>query len=104
MEKINYINASELKHLIDLDKNEIQLIDIRESYELETDGHTNSIHIPMGELIDRISEIPEANKVVFHCGSGQRSSNILNFMLMNGLYKHNYYSLEGGFKAWSAIS
>ncbi len=104
MKEINYINVTDLKQLINQKENEVQLIDIRESYELETDGRTNSIHIPMGELIDRISEIPDASKVVFHCSSGQRSSNILNFMLMNDLYKRNYYSLEGGFKAWSAIS
>jgi rhodanese-related sulfurtransferase len=104
MEDINYINATALKQLIDHHENELQLIDIRESYELETDGHANSIHIPMGELMDRLSEISKTKKVVFHCSSGQRSSNILNFMLMNNLYQHNYYSLEGGFKAWLAIS
>tara|TARA_B100001057_G_scaffold272519_1_gene272844 strand:- start:490 stop:804 length:315 start_codon:yes stop_codon:yes gene_type:complete len=104
MEEVNYMDATDLKQLIDHNENEVQLIDIRESYELETEGLTKSIHIPMGELIERLSEIPENKKVVFHCSSGQRSSNILNFMLMNNLYKENYYSLEGGFKAWSAIN
>tara|TARA_B100001287_G_scaffold57375_1_gene45660 strand:- start:22360 stop:22674 length:315 start_codon:yes stop_codon:yes gene_type:complete len=104
MEVINYIDAIDLKKLIDHNQNEVQLIDIRENYELVNEGKTDSIHIPMGELINRLSEIPKAKIVVFHCSSGQRSSNILNFMLMNGLYKDNFYSLEGGFKAWSSIN
>ena len=76
----------------------IQLIDIRESYELETEGKSDAIHIPMGELVDRINEIPLKDKVVFHCSSGKRSLNMLNFLLMNGMYKENYYYLEGGYR------
>ena len=99
---INLISTKELKSLID-NNEAVQLVDIREKYELEIDGESNAIHIPMGELIDRLDEIPSSEKVVFHCSSGQRSANILNFMLMNNLHKNNYFSLEGGFKAWLEV-
>ena len=100
--KINTISPSELKLLFDSNAS-VQLIDIREKYEIEIDGKTNSIHIPMGDLVDRLDEIPFHEKIVFHCASGQRSSNMLKFLQMNNLYKENYYSLEGGFKAWLEI-
>jgi rhodanese-related sulfurtransferase len=99
---INLISAVELKSLVD-NNEDFQLIDIREKYELENEGKSNALHVPMGELIDRLDEISSTKKVIFHCSSGQRSSNILNFMLMNSLHKNNYFSLEGGFKAWLEI-
>lgn len=99
---INTITASSLKILIE-NNEDFQLVDIRELYELEIEGKSEATHIPMGELIDRFSELSSDRKVIFHCSSGQRSSNILHFMVMNGMYKDNFYSLEGGFKAWLEI-
>ena len=35
------------------------LIDLRENYELEIDGKVDySIHIPLGEIVDRLNELP----------------------------------------------
>tara|TARA_B100000683_G_scaffold4670_1_gene5011 strand:+ start:2798 stop:3118 length:321 start_codon:yes stop_codon:yes gene_type:complete len=76
-----------------------QLVDIREPYELEIDGVSNAIHIPMGELVNRLDEIPNDSNVVFHCSSGKRSTSMMHFLQMNKLCKDNYYSLEGGFQS-----
>jgi rhodanese-related sulfurtransferase len=87
-----------------LSKTNIQLlvVDIREDYEIQIDGKLNgSIHIPLGDLINRLNELPVDRQIIFHCNSGSRSENILNFLIMNGLYKDNYFNLEGGFKAIS---
>ena len=51
-------------------------------------------------LMHRLNELKEDVPVVFHCRSGKRSANILTYMKMNGLYKENYYNLEGGIVAW----
>lgn len=76
-----------------------QLVDIREPYELEIEGASNAIHIPMGELVNRLDEIPNDSNIVFHCSSGNRSINMMHFLQMNKLCKNNYYSLEGGFQS-----
>lgn len=76
-----------------------QLVDIREPYELEIEGVSNAIHIPMGELVHRLNEIPSDSNIVFHCSSGKRSKSMLHFLQMNKLCKKNYYSLEGGFQS-----
>ena len=76
-----------------------QLVDIREPYELEVEGASNAIHIPMGELVNRLDEIPKDSNIVFHCSSGKRSINMMHFLQMNKLCKNNYYSLEGGFQS-----
>ena len=93
------ISSDELKALIQ-NKSDISIIDIRELYEIENDGKLDSsIHIPMGDLVNKLGNIPPAEKIIFHCHSGNRSENILNFLIMNNLYQENYYALEGGLSA-----
>jgi len=98
---LNRISPSELYLLIQK-KSEFLLIDLRENYELEIDGIIdNSIHIPLEEIVDRLNELPSDRPVVFHCSSGKRSESILNFLILNDLYKENYLNLEGGYQAIS---
>ena len=98
---LNRISPIELDLLIQK-KSEFLLIDLRENYELEIDGIIdNSIHIPLGEIVDRLNELPSDRPVVFHCSSGKRSESILNFLILNDLYKENYLNLEGGYQAIS---
>ena len=95
------ISSNELKALIQ-NKSDICVIDIRELYEIENDGKLDSsIHIPMGDLVNKLGDIPPAGKIIFHCQTGSRSENILNFLMMNNLYQENYCSLEGGFSAFN---
>jgi rhodanese-related sulfurtransferase len=98
---LNRISPSELD-LIIKKKSEFLLIDLRENYELEIDGIIdNSIHIPLEEIVSRLNELPSDRPVVFHCSSGKRSESILNFLILNDLYKENYLNLEGGYQAIS---
>ena len=93
------ISPNELTALIQ-NKSDISIVDIRELYEIENDVKLDSsIHIPMGELVNKLGDIPPAKKIIFHCKSGNRSENILNFLMMNNLYQENYFTLEGGFSA-----
>lgn len=98
---LNRISPSDLDLLMQ-NKSEFLLIDIRENYELEIDGKVDySIHIPIGEIVERLNELPSDRPVIFHCGSGKRSESILNFLILNDLYKENYLNLEGGYQAIS---
>ena len=96
---INRISPSNLDMLLQK-KIDFLLIDLRENYELEIDGKVDySIHIPLGEIVGRLNELPSDRPVIFHCGSGKRSESILNFLILNNLYKENYLNLEGGYQA-----
>ena len=78
---INRISPSDLDLLLQK-KLDFLLIDLRENYELEIDGKVDySIHIPLGEIVDRLNELPSDRPVIFHCGSGKRSESILNFFV-----------------------
>ena len=98
---LNRISPKELD-LLSQKKSDFLLIDLRENYELEIDGKVDySIHIPLGEILDRLNELPSDRPVIFHCASGKRSESILNFLILNDLYKENYLNLEGGYQAIS---
>ena len=63
------------------------LIDVREPYELETEGFVpNAINIPLGDVPTRVEEIKAmAKPVVVFCRSGNRSGSAAQFLQANGL-------------------
>lgn len=53
------------------------LIDVRESYEYD-ENNIGGLNIPLYELVDRLTELPSAQKLVFYCTSGYRSKIAIN--------------------------
>lgn len=91
------ISATELNEWKKSGKS-FQLIDIRESYEVDTcaiGGET----IPMAEILDNIAAIRNDIPVVIHCNSGKRSAAVI-YALEQKTNLQNLYSLEGGIMAW----
>lgn len=95
---MNQLSVSELKSWRDEGK-EHRLIDVRESHEIEI-CTLQGESIPMGEIMNRHSDIPKDVPVVIHCRSGQRSSAVVN-ALMNNFGFQNLYNLDGGILAWA---
>jgi rhodanese-related sulfurtransferase len=78
-------------------------IDIREAYELElepTPPHLRSIWVPMGEVTQRLADLPAATAYVLVCHHGVRSA-MLAYALHN-LGRANFFSLIGGTAAMSS--
>ena len=91
------MNVKELKQLI-RNEESFLIIDIREPYECEN-GSICNLNIPLGQMIDRIDEIPRDKSVVLYCNSGKRSKS-LKFMLEKKHGFNNLTDLEGGYKQW----
>jgi len=51
-----------------------QLIDVREPHEVAEGTLPDAINIPLGELVQRMSELDPAKRVVVLCRSGARST------------------------------
>ena len=66
------MTVQELKKKL-INKDAIQLIDLREEYEFE-DGSICDTNIPMAEVFNRLDEIASNKEVVMFCKSGKRSS------------------------------
>ena len=91
------ISALELNEAIHKGEN-YHIIDIREPYEYSA-CNIGSAHIPMGELCDRLSEIPADKDVVIMCRSGKRAEAMAN-LLSTDFEMNNIWILEGGILAW----
>jgi len=76
----------------------LTLLDVREEWELGVASVPDVVHIPMGEVADRLAELERGREVVVLCRSGRRSLQVANFLQQNGFQAVN---LAGGILAWS---
>lgn len=77
---------------------EFQLIDIRESYEVEICS-LGGVNIPMAEVLTATDQIKKDVPVIIHCKSGRRSAAVVHSLEQKFNFE-NLYSLEGGILAW----
>jgi rhodanese-related sulfurtransferase len=76
----------------------LTLLDVREDWELCVASVPGVVHIPMGEVADRIGELDRSRETVVLCRSGRRSLEVAKFLQQNGFKSVN---LAGGILAWS---
>jgi rhodanese-related sulfurtransferase len=76
----------------------LTLLDVREPWELDIASVPGVLHIPMGEVADRVAEIDRSRQVVVICRSGRRSLEVAKYLQQNGFDAVN---LAGGVLAWS---
>lgn len=92
------ITVSELKTR--MDQGGITLIDVREPSEYEICQITGSKLIPLGEIPDRLDEIPRDRDVYVHCKLGGRSAKAVQLMQDAGIDRS--INIAGGITAWAA--
>ena len=76
----------------------LTLLDVREPWELAVANVPGTLHIPMGEVGQRLTEISRQQPVVVLCRSGRRSLEVAKLLQHNGYEVSN---LAGGILAWS---
>ena len=76
----------------------LTLLDVREDWELGVASVPNVVHIPMGQVADRLQELDRGTEIVVLCRSGRRSLEVAKFLQQNG---YKTVNLAGGIDAWS---
>jgi rhodanese-related sulfurtransferase len=76
----------------------LHLLDVREQDEWDAGHIEGSQHIPLGELGERLDEVPTEGVVVAVCRSGSRSDRAMRGLRASGYAAEN---LDGGVTAWS---
>ncbi len=72
------------------------LLDVRETTELTESGWLkNAVHIPLGELRDRLGELPHDRRILIYCQKGQRG--YLAACALKGSGFEDVANLRGGF-------
>jgi len=93
------ITATELKQRLD-NGEDVQIVDVREANEVAIGRIPNSIHIPLAQVLERMSEIDPSRDTVVHCKMGGRSARAIEALQRAG-YAGNLTNLTGGIIAWS---
>jgi rhodanese-related sulfurtransferase len=78
----------------------LTLLDVREDWETTLAPVPSAIvHIPMGQIADRLSELDSQRETVVICRSGGRSMQVAHFLAARGF--GSVSNLAGGILAWS---
>ena len=92
------ITPEELKNK----KSKVQLIDIREPYEVEDGNIEGSINIPMGDFLENLDQLDKSKQIVIYCNTGRRSKPVV--YMTHKLHGYTLYNLEGGYKNFLKVS
>ena len=82
-----------------LERNKIDLLDVREDFELNICSIKGAIHIPMQEIGTRINELSDKLTYAVICHSGVRSHYTCEFLYKNGFI---VYNVIGGIDEWAS--
>src|SRR5678815_5494883 len=93
------ITPTELKQRLD-NGDDIQIVDVREDNEVAIGRLPNSIHIPVGQILNRMNEIDPSRETVVHCKMGGRSARAIEALKRSG-FAGKLLNLSGGITAWS---
>lgn len=79
---------------------QMTLLDVREDWEtLLAPVPSEIVHIPMGQIADRVGELDPSKDTVVICRSGGRSLEVARFLQTQGF--GSVVNLAGGILAWS---
>ena len=97
------ISVTDLKVLLDSDRSDVVLIDVRNPAEAEVAVIPGAVLIPLatiksGEAIERIRGLAESGRLYVHCKLGGRSAQAVELLAQQGITATN---VDGGIDAWS---
>jgi rhodanese-related sulfurtransferase len=96
---MNYeITAKELQQRRER-KEELTLLDVRETWERQAASIEGSQHIPMSDVPARLQELDPDQHIVVYCHHGVRSLSVTDWLRKQGYEK--VQSMSGGIDQWS---
>jgi hydroxyacylglutathione hydrolase len=97
IESLKLISANDLKAMLDR-KEDVNVLDVRKQKEWEAGHIEGAMHIFVGQLMDKLSQIPKEKPTVVHCSAGFRSGLAASILLRAGY--SDLYNVAGGINAW----
>ncbi|WP_448587407.1 rhodanese-like domain-containing protein [Thermocrinis sp.] len=98
MFQVPEIDAKEAKRLLEEEKDNVILLDVRTPPEHIQLRIPNSILIPLDELRFSYGSLPKDKKIIVYCRSGERSA-FATYLLRHLGYEA--YNLAGGILVWN---
>ena len=82
-------------------ENEYLLVDVRQPDEYAQGHLPGAVLIPLGEISQRMNELPMDKNIVFYCRSGKRSQGAAIFVGSRPYTSSTVFNLSGGILAWN---
>ena len=93
------IDVRELQSLLVTDRGSVELVDVREPWEVAHCQIEGSRAVPMGEIPSRLSELDPGRRTVVICHHGTRSMHVAMWLAQQGF--EDVINLRGGIDAWA---
>jgi len=77
---------------------ELVVVDVREPFEWDEGHIEGALHLPMGEAVRRIAELPADRPKAVLCAGGLRSSTVISALSRAGM--SGWHNVSGGMTAW----
>lgn len=79
-------------------RDDVVVLDVREDYEY-AEGHVpGAVLLPLGQIPNRLNDIPKDKTVLVVCRSGNRSNQATQFLREQGF--DNVHNMTGGMNSW----
>jgi len=91
-EEYKQVPVTKVRELVE---NGAFILDVRGEDEFNNGHLKNAINIPLGQIRDRLDEIPKDKDIYLHCRSSQRSYLAIKILQGNGYT--NLYNIQGSF-------
>lgn len=99
LKKENYIHATDLNHILkNKNNNEIILLDVRETMELQICAIPEVINIPMNEIEEKVQSLDKDKTYYVICLAGKRAEKVADYLIKNNFQK--VFVLTNGMKGW----
>jgi rhodanese-related sulfurtransferase len=92
------IDVDSAKSLIDRGER-VEPLDLRSPTEFQTGRLPHARSLPLGDLADRVEEVPRSGVVVLYCGC-PRDQLLRAYQFLRGRRHTNVFVLEGDIDAW----
>jgi hydroxyacylglutathione hydrolase len=94
---IGTITVNNLKERLD-SKEDLLVLDVRKKNELKSGYIQGAKNVYVGELENKLNDLPKDKTIVTVCGNGTRASMATSILSKNGF--KNIYNVLGSMKAW----
>ena len=92
------IGVGELRGWLETEE-DLVVLDVREPDEVAQAAISGSVNIPLGQVVNRMSELDPARPTAVICAGGVRSAKAIGALTAAG-YTGELVNVRGGMKAW----
>ncbi len=96
---VRQLSPAELKAWLDRPGDKPLILDVREAWERRICALPEAVHIPMGQIPARLTELESERDVVILCHHGMRSQQVALYLEREGFTR--LHNLRGGIDAWA---